>query len=142
VPGGNSDQRLVDFCEIGLTVVKLLHVFCDASVVVFLLQVNNGAEISAVRPVLALLGAEVDGVALEVVVHGVDTSGDIDDHCVGQSVEAMLSVHFNDTEVAIEFAVEIEDTLHLLVAAVVIVGDEALGGDVSLGVDNRSLLLN
>jgi tetrahydromethanopterin S-methyltransferase subunit C len=88
--------------------------------------VEQGAEVRSVGPVFTLLGTNVNGVALVIVVKGVDTSCDIGDHGIGKGVVAMFSVHLDDAEVAIVLAIKVQHALHLLVAYVVIIDDEAL----------------
>ena len=122
--------------------VKLLHVLSDASIVIFLLQVEQGSEICAVGPVFALLRADINSVALVVIIHGVNTASDVLNHHVCEGVEAMLSVHFYHSEIAVDLAVEVEESLNVLVSFVFVAVLQSLRGYGPLRVSERSLLID
>ena len=120
--------------------IELFHVLSNSLIVVFFLEVDNCAEVSSIGPVFTFLGTEIDGVTLVVIVESVDTSCDVLNHGVSESVVAVFSVHFDDSKVTIELSIKIEYALELSVAQIVCVDDKVLGGDGSGGINERALL--
>ena len=142
VARSDSNQWFIALGDISLHMVELLHVLSDASIVVFAFQVQQCSEVCAVGPVFTLLRAYVNSVALVVIIHGVNTAGDVLNHHICEGVKAMLSVHFYNAEIAVDLAIEVQQSLHVLVSFVLVAVLQSLRGYSPLRVNERSLLID
>ena len=102
---------------------------------------SNGFEVSAVTEVLALLRAQVNSVHCMVVVHGVQAAINVRDHPLAQHVKAVLLVHFDYAEVAVDLCIQIA---HRVASDLTwrLIWDESLSGDLSLWCQSDESLLN
>lgn len=138
----HCDQRLITLGNISLHMIELLHVFGNTCVVVLLFQVDQCSEVRSVRPVFTFLCANINGVALVVIIHGIDTAGDVFNHHISEGVKAMFAIHFHDAKIAIHLTIEVKNALDLFIALVLVAVLQSLGGDGPVRVNERSLLVD